>query len=477
MKRQWGIDRARLARRHRVFIGITEVAGIYTSLQQGLEELGVPTLRVDVAGNPRGYRASRTPNSQWQPRRLAGTTWSALGSALERASSAMSRPRSRPARIARLPLLALTQVLRGVYRIALLAIVILRYDVIVFTGGASLLRGRDLPLLDRMGKLIVVVFTGSDHRPPYLNGKMFRSLTTDEIIQESERICGFVRLAERHATAIVALSSSAQFHRRPFVHLLGLGVPFGWDEVQRPSNRRFFSGEGVRILHSPTDTISKGTPAVRAIVQSLRSEGLAVDYVELIDRPHSEILGALSECDFVIDELYSDTPLARFATEAAWFGKPAVTTGEYARVMAADVPESMIPPTSFAPPERAADMARRYVTDGEYRARSGAEVQQFVRDQWRPRAVADRFMRIVSGSIPAEWIYDPSQLTYVDGWGLTPEAWRASMQAVLERGGQKAIGLPDHFLSTILARLREPERADPTGSASHTPPHRRSDLQ
>ena len=44
-------------------------------------------------------------------------------------------------------------------------------------------------------------------------------------------------------------------------------------------------------------------------------------------QPNSVVLEQLARCDFIIDQLYADFPMPGFATEAAWFGKPAVTAG------------------------------------------------------------------------------------------------------------------------------------------------------
>jgi hypothetical protein len=350
---------------------------------------------------------------------------------------------------------ATVEAARSAYRLALLMRVITGYDVVVLTGGSSFFRGRDLPLLHRLGKRIVVVFTGSDHRPPFLNGKMYRAMSTDKIVAETKRIHRFVGLAERYATAIVALSSSAQFHSRPFVQFLALGIPFAPSEAKSVDGGPTFTGTGVRILHCPTDPISKGTATVRAIIDGLRADGLAIDYVEIIGRPHHEVLAALSACDFAIDELLSDTPLARFATEAAWFGKPAVTAGEYAREIVRDLPASLIPPSTFVPPEDAGAVVRRFVEDADHRIRQGRNVEAFVRGQWNPRAVASRFLEIVEGEVPPEWLYDPARLTYVGGWGLGANEWRLSVGAVLDKAGVESLGLSEALIGRIMARLRE----------------------
>ena len=155
----------------RIFIGLNEVAGLYTSLQQGLEELGITTMRIDEGGNPRGYRPARSTDMDGRIRPFHDG-WARVAAGLERASHAVSG-RRRKARgggrflwaVAAAGVLAM----KTTYRVALLVNVIFAYDVVMLTGGSSFFRGRELPLLRRLGKRVVVVFAGSDHRPAFLN--------------------------------------------------------------------------------------------------------------------------------------------------------------------------------------------------------------------------------------------------------------------------------------------------------------------
>jgi hypothetical protein len=447
------------SRSPRVFIGLNEVAGLYTSLQQGLEELGIPTMRIDEGGNPRGYRPARSKDMDGQVRPFHDG-WARLAAGLERASLAVSRRRRKARGAARFLWAAAgggVLAMKTTYRAALLVNVIAAYDVVLLTGGSSFFRGRELPLLRRVGKRVVVVFAGSDHRPAFLNGRLLRTMSTDEIIEDARRTHRYVRLAERHATAVVAASCSAQFHRRPFVLFMALGVPFEPAADEESRRAPVFTGRGIRILHSPSDPISKGTPVVRELIARLRAEGIQIDFVEITDRPHSEVLAALSECDFAVDELYSDTPLGRFATEAAWFAKPAVTAGEYSRAMADEVPPAFIPPATFVPLEEVEAAVRAFISDPGYRDSCGAAIQAFVQGEWSPAAVARRFLRVIRDDVPEEWLCDPARLTYVGGYGLAPDAWKASVGAVVEAaGGVDQLGLNESSARSLKERLNVP---------------------
>ena len=55
---------------------------------------------------------------------------------------------------------------------------------------------------------------------------------------------------------------------------------------------------------------------------------------------------------FEIDQVYCDTPMAGFATEAAWFGKPAVVGGYGFDYLKTYVPEGMWPPSKTCHPDK-----------------------------------------------------------------------------------------------------------------------------
>lgn len=336
-------------------------------------------------------------------------------------------------------------------------------DLFIFAGRNSLLRRNfDLPILKALGKRVVWIFLGSDHRPPYLSGKRvreaqasandgYRSLVNGARVQRQ-----IVHRIERHADAIVALSASAQFHTRPFVHHLAVGIPCGGSEEERaatgPHAEPFFTGNGVRILHAPSDP-AKGTEKIRDCVAELRNTGLAVDYVEITGRPNRDVRAAILESDLVVDQLYSDTPLAVFGAEAAYLGRPVLVGGYYADQIHREIAPELIPPGCYVTPERFCPELQELVGDDRRRRELGALAQSFVRERWSRAEVARKYLKIIAGEIPAEWMCSPAHLQYVNGWGLADDQLRDALRALVGRWGAPALAM-DHN-PALEARLLE----------------------
>jgi hypothetical protein len=58
------------ARRPRVFLGLTELSGYYSGLQEGFDELGIRCTRIALEAHPYGYRDTDWPRHVGAIRRV-----------------------------------------------------------------------------------------------------------------------------------------------------------------------------------------------------------------------------------------------------------------------------------------------------------------------------------------------------------------------------------------------------------------------
>jgi hypothetical protein len=405
-----------------VFVGLSDVAGHFSSLAASLRSAGVDATFHNLSSNPlsHGTKSSRT-------RPLMALRYAPRGSMRSRFWAA---------------LLTVNRVIRRARSIALFPWAMLRYDAFVLGGHETFFGGTDLWMLRRLGKRVVVVFTGSDHRPPYLSGIGLRDFPdTRSLVTATRRIRERVRRAEVGATSIIALPASAQLHRLPFIDFLAVGIPFSPPTyLEGPAEGDGAEGRPIRILHSPTEPGPKGTATIREVVDRCRANGIAIEYRELIGRPNVEVLRALSWCDFIIDELYSDTPMAKFATEAAYFGRPAIV-GSYAGDLYAGN-RSTVPPVHMCRPADLEQAVVRVATDDAYRIDLGRRAREFVLSAWAPEEVGQRLLRVIMGDIPAEWVVDPAGLAYAHGWGMSEAAASAGLRRMIADHGLESLQLP-----------------------------------
>lgn len=430
--------RDRPATTHRIFLGLSEVAGYFSTLETGLRSLGVEARFHNLSANPLGYGRSRRAGVgrvlrlRYAPR----TTWRYRAWLLAAGAN---------------------RVIRRLRAALLFPWALLRYDTFIVGGHETFLGGVDLWVLRRSRKTVVIVFTGSDHRPPYLSAYGPRDHpSTASLAAETDRIRRRVSLAERCASSVVALPESAQLHRRPFIDFLAVGNPCTPPRPASPAEPRH--GEAtdrpIRVLHCPTDPEAKGSPTVRAAVARCRARGLAIEFRELTGRPNAEVLDALEWCDLVVDEVYSDTPMGKFATEAAFFAKP-VIVGSYAAPTYATRPgDGPEPPSHYCHPDAIEDAICNLATDEGSRGMLGRRAFDFVEREWTPVAVARRFLQIIEGRVPSSWVVTPGELTYVHGWGLPEARLRTIVGSLVTEQGPEALGLPrDSPIASMLLGL------------------------
>jgi hypothetical protein len=416
-----------------VFIGFTEISGYFHNLREGLEQLGYRCDFVELVPHPFGY----------------GYTSRESGLVVSLIRAARARDiRTRSPVLRRL--LALSS---GLLMVTLFLSAVAKYDVFLFTYGNSFFAANlDLPLLKLLGKRIVMPFLGSEVRPRYIDGFLdFPSVEEMHAsAQEQEKKLRFI---ERFVDLIINNPAAGHLLERPFVNFYCLGIPqgpggqAGADSQESPPpadaacqppsvDRR------VRILHTPSVRTGKGSDLIRTIVEQLGAR-YPIEYTEAINRPHAEVLELIRSSDLVIDQAYSDTPMAAFASESAWFGVPAVVGGYYSAVIGNEVADEFVPPSRFVLPEDLESAVESLIADPVARCELGERAREFVRTRWSRAEVASRYACVIRGEIPHEWWFDPGRMTYLYGCGLTRDQAVTRISAMIEEYGPESLGLRD----------------------------------
>ncbi|MBV8715469.1 MAG: hypothetical protein JO020_10220 [Chloroflexi bacterium] len=262
-------------------------------------------------------------------------------------------------------------------------------------------------------------------------------------ITHAQRTKRRVALLDALSDCVVDHTLSGHFHERPFVKWLSIGIPCLAADGASPVRSASEDRRPVRVLHAPSDPEAKGTSVIRSAIQRLQSRGFAVELREIAGRPHREVIQALQDCDFVVDQAYSDTPMAGFSAEAAFYGKAVVVGGYGEHALRASAQQVEMPPSAFCHPDDLEQTIAHLVVDEGERLSLGRAAQEFVRNQWSRRAVAERFLCLISGRIPEEWLFDPRVSSYAHGVALPESRARRLMADVIALGGTEALQLGD----------------------------------
>lgn len=409
----------------RVLVGPVEIAGVAKGLVKGFIENGAEAKLVLSDKHPFSYGGS---NDSWFIR-----VWQAIG----------GRRGSTPAQY--LLRKALYVALHMAWGWLILLWSIFRFDGYVFLFGRTLTDARlELVLLKVLRKKIVFINVGSDFRPPYMDGGVFPwtnpSPNIKKVMRRARRLKNKIVFIEKYADCIVSAPGSAQFHEKPFINWFSMGVPaaFENDAATVPD------GMGrVRILHSPSNPTVKGSDRICEVIERLIARGYPIDFFKLQGVSNQEVLNRLAHCDLVVDQLYSDLPLAVLGSEAARFGKPCVVAGYMAEGVSRYIREEDIPPSVYVLPDNLEAAVEELVCNADLREKLGLRAQSFVRQHWSCSAVAKRYLELFEGRVRAEWWFDPARIDYVGGCGMPIDYVRFLVRSLVERFGIQALRVGD----------------------------------
>jgi glycosyltransferase involved in cell wall biosynthesis len=411
----------------RILIAPVEVSGIAGGLKAGFDRIGIEAEIVFSQPHPFAYRRAAT-------RRLVPRIWLGL------ASARFAAGRGRLGK-------ALLLLAWKAWSVMVLAWALARFDGFVFLHGNTLTNTRlEAWLLARLGKKVVVIYCGSDARPPYVDGQVYWDTSRNSpanvarlAAMRSERIA----LHERYGFICVNSPFTGQFHAAPYVSWFAMGIPRAFADARDASDAGVRPGPAVRILHSPSNPPLKGTPRITELVEGLKSRGHAVELVLLRNVPHHQVLSEVAKADLIVDQIYSDTPMAGFAGEAAHCGKAVLVAGYAAGEELGETIRATPPPTLFVHPDGVGEALERLVSDEAFRKALGRQVRDFVDSHWSAEAVAGRYLRLLTDGPPEAWTIAPEAVSYVHGGGLAEADARKFVAELLRSCGPGALHL-DH---------------------------------
>ncbi len=429
----------------KIFIGLRELSGYYHNLKLGFDALGIESVFVNLSGHPYQYGADANP--AW----INGINRMAQKIGTRFFSSWTMR-------------IIWTCFFQNIISLFLFFWALLKFDAFIFGSNSTFFFFLDLPILKLCKKKIIYVFHGSEARPVYLNGYIMKddrrkTIWVGIVLARIQKT--MLAIVNRYADCSINIPPQAYFHTKPFVSWLMVGVPHHITAAARPApDFSKTSDAPVRILHAPSKPGPKGTLVIRQAIQTLKERGHRIDYIEITGKPNREVLEELERCDFVVDEIYSDTPMAVFATEAAFAGKPTVVGGYYSRNIREDVPAACIPPSLFCHPDDLEKSIEKMVSDKAYREELGKKAFDFVMTHWSAKTVAARYLQLIRGDIPEAWLYNPYRIRYLHGCGLPEEKARAIIRGFVAAAGPGALCLRDKpelvRLFTQFASLEKP---------------------
>lgn len=294
----------------------------------------------------------------------------------------------------------------------------------------------EFKILKLFNKKMIMWFCGSDSRAPYCDVDIYdgdyQKMYFD-VLKKSNNI----KMIEKYMKTI-DFPASSHFHTKPYIIYNCITVPIDSKECVKTENRK--RNDVPVILHAPSNKAAKGTHRIREIINEIEKNGYKFKYVEVSGMPHGKVLEEIANADIVIDQLFCDTPMAGFATEAGINGIPVIVGGYYASTYKKTIPEP-IAPTVFCLPEELKSEVIKLLVDENRRKEIGCKEQEYVKNMCMSSIVAERFLKIFSNEIPSEWLFNLDDNDYIWGLGSEKQKVADNVYHLIRNYGDSALGL------------------------------------
>lgn len=323
--------------------------------------------------------------------------------------------------------------------------VLFRYDSFIYIFGhgmffynkyLSKIEELEFFILKIFQKKMIMWLCGSDSRAPYCDVYLHVNFDrVEKIYNATQKRSKRIKMLEKYMT-LIDYTASSHFHTKPYLIFNCIGVPV--DDKERVNNIR--KNNLTTILHAPSNQKGKGTEIIRSILKEIREDGYEFEYIEVSGLPHNIVLEKIAMSDIVIDQMYSDTPMAGFATEAAINGIPVIVGGYYADMCNTMIPEP-IAPTIYCRPDKLKEKIIYLLEHEEERKRVGFEEKEYVESFCLSSIVAEKFLKIFEDSYPEEWIMQPNNNDYIWGCGVDKSLVTDSVIKLIDHYGPDALCL------------------------------------
>ena len=290
----------------KIFIGLNNVASVFSDLKAGFSELGIETLIV-----------SRYMNSS-----VIINDYSDFNTALIKAKLPNFRPK------------LLSSLMRRIWSWVVDSFIfrkaVKECDTFIFISSSFREDFCDLRRLKSKGKHIICVFVGDDVRWIPAMEQEFRKYNLDPIEYDIPELLSFkylkerltrIRKSEKHADFIFSRLDQAQLQLRPY---------YRWNMMVDPKKISVNSTQRKIpiIAHAPSDRSFKGTKYVLSAFDELKKEGLMFDIRLIENIPNKKALELYADADIVIDQLLCPGA-GKLATEALASGAIVMSNMSY----------------------------------------------------------------------------------------------------------------------------------------------------
>ncbi len=421
-----------------IFLGLIEISGYYSSLQKGLSEIGH---RADLyTFHPHKFKYKSQKNWNWRYLVLR-IFWSNHNWLRRYHIGNMIYQKYFP---------RLYNKYYHQFRDIFFEYCLAKYDVFIYCYATSIYPDfEDYKRIKAVGKKLICFFHGSDSRPTWMDGAVMSASsgrTIEDCYKLNSETLKKVSQIEKYADYIISSPSSGQFLTKPFINSFNIGIPFNMNPVKR---LQLPASGSIKILHSPSHPEGKGTLEIKKVIKKLVAEGFDIEFNVVQGQPNKVVLKEIKQSHLIIDQIYSDTPVANFALEGIANGTPVLVCGYFSKWYLDNTSQRNLPPALFVHPDDFEKTLREMIQNPIKYYSLLDNTRAFLEKEWTIKAVTNKFQRIFNNQPLKEWIISPKDVEYIEGWGMTKSKLKEMISSMHREYGIEAFMVNDKLTKKI----------------------------
>lgn len=324
---------------------------------------------------------------------------------------------------------------------------LIKYDTYLFTWGLSLLpKNLDLPILKFFGKRVVsVIGHGSEARPVFMsfqNSFLDSDETAKKMVRKIKIQFDNLKRIQKYSDELIALPTTSQFINRRSINFYSLGIPtsINKEPLGLDNTSSAMIDKRVKIMHFPSNPGPKGTEIIESLLNQIKNFIPNIEFIQPGKLTNSEVLELMCTADLIIDQMWSDIPMAVVGTEAASLRVASVTFGEASEIWKSLEEKVPFPSDSYFPTADFIKVVEALILSESDRRKLAAAQQDFVTKNWEVNSVAGRYAKILKGiEFDESWYFNPSEFKYAWGAGLPKSMVLQQVSSVYKRYGWKSL--------------------------------------
>jgi hypothetical protein len=257
------------------------------------------------------------------------------------------------------------------------------------------------------------------------------------IAKQTKKISRKVAFIEQWSSEVVGLPTTDHFLRKPYFNFFKLGLSANIMVNDGPTNHEV--NQNIRILHAPCKSEIKGTNEIRVIMDRICLKHKDVEYVEISNVSNAEVLNEIAKSQLVIDQLYSDIPIAAIGVEAGSYGVPCIIAVGGVEFWKKNLGKSQLPPSIVCDVKDVETTIENYILNRKLLNEAGLAIKSFLVENWNCEAVAARYLKIIFGEADDKFLETPGRYMYLKGCGIPSDVALKQTCRILEKYGLQGL--------------------------------------